>query len=149
MINLESHKSQPQELKIMDFTEKDQCTWLIVTDCGLPTITVTDITKKIPDMFEVGFIEYELSGKDGLLSTYPNSWFKADPSMYEFPESQNVGSLQKLKFKDVKKTATVDGSHLYSALNSKRIAVKNYKEAQKAYNNLMVEYNSAVRELNA
>jgi len=69
-------------------------------------------------------MEYEETAKNLDKTFYPKDWKKAEPAMYRFPERQNVGSLQRLKFKDAKKTQSVDGSSLYSALNSKRIAVK-------------------------
>lgn len=67
--------------------------------------------------------------------------------MYSYPERQNVGALQALMFKDSANTSIVDGSSLYSSLNSKRLAVANYEEASREYNNLRLEYNAMVNEL--
>jgi hypothetical protein len=71
----------------------------------------------------------------------------AVPEMYRFPERQNVGALQSLKFRDPENDSIVDGSSLYSSLNSKRIAVAQYNDAAAEYNNLRLEYNAMVNEL--
>lgn len=147
-IDLTSHKSQPVELKISDFNQDDQCTWNIKTHCGLPTITVTDITKNIADHLEVGFIEYEaVTDELDADMMLPLEWKTDIPAHYSFPERQIVGTLQTLKFIDPFKTDSVDGSSLYSSLNSKRIAVEQYKKAREEYETLRLEYNNAVQEL--
>lgn len=145
-VDLVSHRSQPVELKISDFTQDDTCTWYVRTECGLPTITVTDITKGIADHLEVSFIEYENEddniedhfydrnsdlegGETFVYGHVPRTWMTASPEMYKNPERQNVGSLQSLKFKDPENQSVVDGSSLYSSLNSKRIAVSQYNDA--------------------
>lgn len=114
---------------------------------------MTDITKGIADHLEVAFIEYEVANdnlyenEENLMESEDPLFFEAEPKMYSFPERQNVGALQSLKFRDQDDTAIVDGSSLYSSLNSKRIAVAQYREAAQEYNNLRLEYNAMVNEL--
>lgn len=71
VVHLDSYKSQPVELKISNFTEKDQCTWLIASKCGLPSIAVTDITQGINGKLLAGFIEFEAN-------TYDHTKFESD-----------------------------------------------------------------------
>lgn len=76
-----------------------------------------------------------------------SDWNTVTAERYSFPERQNVGSLQALKFIDSSNTAIVDGSSLYSSLNSKRLAVAAYKKEVEEYDNLRLEYNAMVQEL--
>jgi len=152
VVDLRSHKSQPVELEISQFTEADTCTWHIRTRCGLPTITVTDITEHIADNLEVSFIEYAGAPGDAAALTQdaawlPAGWETAEPQLYVRPERQDVGALQLLAHKDASRRGPVDGSSLYSSLNGKRLDVEKYERAAEEYRNLRLEYNAAVNEL--
>lgn len=88
VINLASHRSQPVDLKIQNFTEKDSCTWMIKAECGLPTITVSDITENVEDNFSVMFIEYEVDSTDDTKvdkDGYPTNDYKETLMEYKSP----------------------------------------------------------------
>jgi len=88
-------------LKISDFTEKDSCTWIIKAECGLPSITITDITEEIGEKMQLRFIEYEVDSTDTTLVNekgHPTIDFIKKLKTHDLDElySQNVGQLFEL-----------------------------------------------------
>lgn len=79
-----------------NFTEKDSCTWLIKAECGLPSITITDLTQEIAEMLSIRFIEYEVESTDLTKVDdmgYPIGDFRGEMKEYDLEEllDQNVG----------------------------------------------------------
>lgn len=128
VIKIKSHRTQPVELKLQDFTEKDSCTWLIEAECGLPSITITDQTENIGDLLDVRFIEYEVDSSDATkvdAMGYPTAAYRATLQEYVFPEPwiANHGDLQLLQ---TASGQTVPGSELHSQIARSRDSINRY-----------------------